>query len=218
MQLVLIMDDEVRRYGVAAMLAHVAGVDAVVCHGTAEEAVRAGVAIPDLMVMCATDLPSPGGPAVLDTPLLLLVDGTEGVGALGEVHPCVQALVDWSGLTPNVLADAVADVMAGKFYLSPVLARRVLGRQSTAGTPQWGPMGSGLTPRELEVLRLVAGGLSNKQVARQLQISEHGVKRLMGNVLAKLNSPNRTLAVVRAIEYGLLADPKSPTGSATSVA
>ncbi|MFK0156900.1 response regulator transcription factor [Streptomyces sp. NPDC090499] len=69
----------------------------------------------------------------------------------------------------------------------------------------WGPAGATLTPRELQVLRLVAQGLSNKQVSRQLQISEHGVKQLVGNVLAKLNCPNRTLAVVRAMEDGLLA-------------
>lgn len=68
----------------------------------------------------------------------------------------------------------------------------------------------------------MAEGLSNKQAARRLQISEHGVKRLVGNVLAKLNCPNRTLAVVRAIEDGLLAGPSRDAGrgvhSATSVA
>ncbi|MFE4519574.1 response regulator transcription factor, partial [Kitasatospora sp. NPDC056783] len=68
-----------------------------------------------------------------------------------------------------------------------------------------GAEGPALTARELEVLHLVAQGLSNKQVSRELQISEHGVKRHVGNVLTKLNCPNRTLAVVRALEDGLIA-------------
>jgi DNA-binding NarL/FixJ family response regulator len=68
-----------------------------------------------------------------------------------------------------------------------------------------GAEGAALTARELEVLQLVAQGLSNKQVSRELQISEHGVKRHVGCVLTKPNCPDRTLAVVRALEDGLLA-------------
>ncbi|MFI8951791.1 response regulator transcription factor [Streptomyces sp. NPDC053750] len=91
--------------------------------------------------------------------------------------------------------------------MSATLVRRAL-RQTQpapADVRPWGPPGALLTPRELEVLHLVAEGLSNKQAARRLQISEHGVKRLVGNVLARLNCPNRTLAVVRAMEDGLLS-------------
>ncbi|WP_416981223.1 response regulator transcription factor [Streptomyces sp. T028] len=140
--------------------------------------------------------------------VLLLIDGPDGLDVPWLAHCGAQGFVDWAGLEPRILSDAVADVMAGKFYVSATLARRLLGRSSPnalGGVQPWGPAGATLTPRELQVLRLVAEGLSNKQVSRQLQISEHGVKRLVGNVLAKLNCPNRTLAVVRAMEDGLLA-------------
>jgi DNA-binding CsgD family transcriptional regulator len=56
------------------------------------------------------------------------------------------------------------------------------------------------------VLKLLVAGLSNKQIARQLDISPHGVKRLVSNVLAKLGCSNRTLAVALAITERILAD------------
>jgi DNA-binding NarL/FixJ family response regulator len=97
----------------------------------------------------------------------------------------------------DVLREAVVDVAADRFHVSASLARRLL--EPSAPGP-----GITLTARELQVLRLVSAGQSNKQAARSLGISENGIKRLMGNILAKLNSPNRTLAVVRALELGLL--------------
>ncbi len=60
-----------------------------------------------------------------------------------------------------------------------------------------------VTPREQEVLVLLVEGLSNKQIARRLGISVHGAKRHVANVLAKLDCPNRTLAVARALREGL---------------
>jgi DNA-binding CsgD family transcriptional regulator len=62
-----------------------------------------------------------------------------------------------------------------------------------------------LTIREHDVLALLAHGLSNKQIARRLMISEHGVKRHVTNLLAKLNSPNRTFAVATALQAGLIS-------------
>ncbi|MFI9270972.1 response regulator transcription factor [Kitasatospora sp. NPDC052896] len=213
--LALILANEVSRYGVEGMLRQLPGVATVSCFSTGEEAMRAGADTADLVVTAATELAATENLAAADAlsarqvRLLLLADSSDPVGVPQTTHSCVQALVDWSGLTPRIFDDAISDIIAGKFYVSASLARRVL-RQSgppPADAQPWGTPGTGLTPRELQVLGLVAKGLSNKQAARRLQISEHGVKRLVGNVLAKLNCPNRTLAVVRAIEYGLLADP-----------
>ncbi|WP_207930290.1 helix-turn-helix transcriptional regulator [Streptomyces hainanensis] len=60
-----------------------------------------------------------------------------------------------------------------------------------------------LTPREQEVLVLMVEGMSNKQIARGLQISQNGAKRLVANILAKMDCNNRTLAVSRALREGL---------------
>ena len=61
-----------------------------------------------------------------------------------------------------------------------------------------------LTPRELEVLRLVAEGLSNKSVANHLSISEHTVKFHVNSIMGKLSAQSRTEAVARATRLGLL--------------
>ncbi|MFJ9871294.1 response regulator transcription factor [Streptomyces sp. NPDC101165] len=212
-RIALILENEVSRYGVEGMLRRLDGVHAVTCFGNGGEVVQGGSVPFDLVVTSAAELALAPTLALAENlaargvRLLLLVDGVDGVDLPHSTHSCVHALVDWSGLTPRVFADAVADIQAGKFYVSATLVRRVLrrARPGPADVRPWGPPGTVLTPRELEVLHLVAEGLSNKQAARRLQISEHGVKRLVGNVLAKLNCPNRTLAVVRAMEDGLLS-------------
>jgi two-component system nitrate/nitrite response regulator NarL len=64
-----------------------------------------------------------------------------------------------------------------------------------------------VTPRERTTLELLADGLSNDQIARQLAISQHGVKRLVASLMGKLGAPNRTAAVVIAIQVGILPCP-----------
>ena len=61
-----------------------------------------------------------------------------------------------------------------------------------------------LTPRELQVLRLLGQGLSNRGIATQLQVNERTIKYHVGAILAKLEASNRTQAVMLAIERGLI--------------
>ena len=61
-----------------------------------------------------------------------------------------------------------------------------------------------LTPRELDVLKLVAQGLSNPDIARRLMLSEHTVKRHLANILRKLNLPSRAAAAAWGARNGLL--------------
>jgi len=70
-----------------------------------------------------------------------------------------------------------------------------------------GGLVAALTDRERQVLRLLVDGLSNKQIGQALGMSEHGAKRLVASVLAKLQSPNRTQAVATALREGLLDSP-----------
>lgn len=215
-RLALLIRNSIRRYGVEAMLrpfvrdGHISHVDPA-----DQDAVR-GRRRPqfDILLAGAADLDSADcRDAVRDLctrgpRLLVLVDGPEAFDAPWLATCGAQGFLDWSELEPRTLAEAVADVMGGKFSVSAGLAQPLVIRAAQAapgGAAHWSPSPAALTPRELEVLRLLAEGLSNKQVSRRLQISEHGVKRLVGNVLAKLNCPNRTLAVVRAMEDGLLA-------------
>ena len=99
------------------------------------------------------------------------------------------------------LMAAVHSVVAGLTVIEPALVGRFGARGGTA-TPQDG--GETLTPREREVLQLVAEGLPNKTIARELGISEHTAKFHVGSLLAKLDAGSRTEAVTTATRRGLL--------------
>jgi two-component system, NarL family, nitrate/nitrite response regulator NarL len=109
------------------------------------------------------------------------------------------------GLNRATLADSLHKLRHGDMPMPGTLARRILDELRTSGKPR-SDSPFMLTPRERQALKLLAEGLSNKQIARRLGISEHGAKRHVGNVLAKLNCPNRTVAVTVALNHGLLTE------------
>ncbi|WP_157879779.1 helix-turn-helix transcriptional regulator [Streptomyces yangpuensis] len=141
---------------------------------------------------------------VQNTRVLILMDSEDVVEQSWVDH--ANGFLDWAYLRPETLREAIVDVRAGRFHMSATLARRSVAAPDQSGGDATSKRASmiALTAREQQVLRLVAEGQSNRQVARSLSVSEHGVKRTVGIILAKLNCPNRTLAVVRAIESGLL--------------
>jgi DNA-binding NarL/FixJ family response regulator len=112
------------------------------------------------------------------------------------------------------LLEAVRVVAAGDALLAPTVARRVIERFAELPTPQPALAASltELTARELEVLRLIARGHSNPEIARELVISEHTAKTHVGHVLTKLRLRDRIQAVIFAYESGLIR-PGSPEGS-----
>jgi DNA-binding NarL/FixJ family response regulator len=100
----------------------------------------------------------------------------------------------------NELSDAVRTVAAGRRYLSRSVAERLLDTLAQA-IP---------TARELEVLQLMARGLSNKDIGRLLGIGEGTVKTHVKAILAKLGEPTRTGAIAEAMRRGLLMDEEPP--------
>ncbi|HZA80185.1 MAG TPA: response regulator transcription factor, partial [Actinomycetes bacterium] len=109
-------------------------------------------------------------------------------------------------VTADRLFDAVRVVAAGEALLAPAITRRLITefarlRPRTPGRPA---ALETLTPRETEVLRLVAEGLSNTEIAGRLVVSEETVKTHVRRVLAKLGLRDRTQAVVAAYESGLV--------------
>jgi DNA-binding NarL/FixJ family response regulator len=108
---------------------------------------------------------------------------------------------------------AIAEVESAIEALTPLGANYELSRgrnlreRLTGGTPAPSsdpPVTGSLTAREIEVLRLISSGLSNKAIAERLFISEHTVHRHVGNTLSKLNVPSRSAAVAQAARLGLL--------------
>ena len=108
---------------------------------------------------------------------------------------------------PAQLVDAIRVVAAGEALLAPSVTRRLLDRFADAlpgEDAKPSPALESLTERELEVLKLLAGGLSNAELAQQLFLSETTVKSHISSVLRKLGLRDRVQAVVLAYEAGLV--------------
>jgi len=102
------------------------------------------------------------------------------------------------------LLTAIRVVADGGSLFAPSVTRRLIEEFSRRAAPAAPPTLEELTPRELEVLRLVAGGLSNGEIAARLVVSEHTVKTHVAHILQKLDLRDRTQAVVLAYESGLV--------------
>ena len=115
-------------------------------------------------------------------------------------------------VTPEQLVTAVQTVRAGDALLAPSITRRLVERfaPTAVGDVRVHADLSDLTPRELEVLRLLARGLSNAELAAQLFLSEATVKTHVARILAKLQLRDRVQAVVLAYETGLAGPGASP--------
>jgi two-component system, NarL family, nitrate/nitrite response regulator NarL len=127
----------------------------------------------------------------------------------------VDGLLMEDELTEASLTDALRRITAGEIPMPALLTRELIERASVpAPVPLRYRNGQNLTPREMETLGLLAEGLGNKQIARRLQISSHGAKRIVASLLLKLGSPNRTTAVVTAVQAGLITLDGEPRPSA----
>ena len=104
-------------------------------------------------------------------------------------------------LAALVKADPEIALVAEAEEADVVVSERVIATAAPATVPR---EGAALTPRELDVLRLVAQGLGNKEIAADLDLSTHTVKYHLASVLAKLGVGSRTEAVSRGIRTGLL--------------
>ena len=123
-------------------------------------------------------------------------------------------------VTAERLFEAVRVVAAGEALLAPAVTRRLISefaRLRPAGdAPPAAAELSALTPRETQVLRLVAGGLSNPEIAARLVVTEETVKTHVSRILSKLGLRDRTQAVVTAYETGLVV-PRSQGSTPSDV-
>jgi len=101
------------------------------------------------------------------------------------------------------LVKAIKGTVDGKTFLDPAVAGKVLQQASSQATLSALTITSKLTEREVEVLRLIAGGLNNRDIAERLYLSEGTVRNHVSAILAKLDLSDRTQAAVIAIRHGL---------------
>lgn len=206
---VLIVDDHaVVREGLRAFLALQEGIEVAGEAADGEEALEAAARLqPDVILM---DLVMPR------------LDGVAAMRALRERLPRTRVIVLTSFLDddkllpalragaagyllknadPQELVRAVRAAHAGEALLDPVVAARLVETLAADGVEE--PLDR-LTPREREVLVLIAHGFANKRIAQELALSEKTVKAHVSHVLAKLGVSDRTQAAVFAVRAGLV--------------
>ena len=201
---ILLVDDHgLVRSGVRAYLESFEDLCVVGEADCGEEAVRLAADLaPDVVLM---DLLMPGMGGVQATAKVREVSPRTQVVVLTSFHddahifPAVKAgalsylLKD---IAPAHLADAVRSAARGEAVMNPGVAARLLGELNAA------PIAN-LTGRELQVLHLIADGLTNAQIAAGLVISEKTVKSHVGNILSKLHLADRTQAAILAWKEGI---------------
>ncbi len=208
---VLLVDDhEVVRKGVRAFLEAHAEFEVVGEARSGEEAIQLTEEyIPDVVLM---DLIMPG------------MDGVEATRQVKNTSPRTQIVVLTSyhedeyvfpaleaGATSYILKDVDLDELAeaierasrGEVTLHPRVAARIIQEVHGAQRDEVNPF-TELTRREMEVLKLIANGLSNSEIGEQLVISEHTVKGHVSNILSKLHLADRTQAAVFAWQKGVV--------------
>jgi NarL family two-component system response regulator LiaR len=107
------------------------------------------------------------------------------------------------GVQAHEVIDAIRAVYAGESVLHPVVARRVVNRLVSPGSSE-SQATELLSEREMEVLKLAATGISNKEIARQLFLSPRTVQVHLGNIFSKLGVASRTEAILYGLRRGLL--------------
>jgi NarL family two-component system response regulator LiaR len=103
--------------------------------------------------------------------------------------------------SPETLIQAIHDVYRGETSLHPTIARKLI--QEIGQSPSLPPTEEPLTERELAVLKLIAQGLTNQEIAESLIVSDRTVRFPVSNILGKLQLANRTQAALYAIQEGL---------------
>ena len=202
---VLLVDDHpVVREGVRGMLTGEPDIEIVAEAGSADEAVvMSGAYRPDVILM---DLRMPGGDGVEATTrimgtgsesrVLVLTTYESDVDILRAVEAGAAGYL-LKDATRTELAEAIRIAARGETVLSPSIAARLVTRLRA-------PQQETLSPRELQVLRLVAQGLTNAGTGQRLCIAEATVKTHLLRIFAKLGVDDRTAAVTVAMSRGLL--------------
>lgn len=209
---ILIVDDhQLVRQGVRDFLETQSDLMVVGEAGTGDEAVRlAAQCVPDVILM---DLVMPGG-----------MDGVEATRRVKKVSPRTQVVVLTSyhedehifpairagalsyvlkDIGSTELAEVVRRAALGEAVLNPRVAARLVQEVRGSRDLELNPF-TELTEREMEVLRLIADGLSNAGIAEQLVISQKTVKGHVSNILGKLHLVDRTQAAVYAWREGIV--------------
>lgn len=211
-RVLLVEDQTLVRRGICGLLALTGDIEVVAEAADGEEAIAR---IPDVqpdVVLLDVRLPKLSGIEVLERlrqrgalpPTILLTTFDDDEALLKGVRAGARGFL-LKDVSVERLADAIRQVNAGGSLIRPAITERVEERVRQF-TPNFESLSSPdrLTRRETEVLRLMAGGYSNREIAESLDLSEGVVKNRVSDVLSKLGVRDRTRAVLKGIELGYI--------------
>ncbi|MEI7743135.1 MAG: response regulator transcription factor [Chloroflexota bacterium] len=221
---ILIVDDHALfRAGVRGILSQEPDIEIVAEADDSRTAIDAAFATnPDVILMDLT-LPPPGGIETtqrikreLPSAAIIVLSTEEDEDALFEAIKAGAAAFILKDIAPEDLVMVIRRVVAGEYLINdkvfskPAVASRVLKefRELAVYGQEAAPIFAPLSPREVEILDNIAQGMTNKQVAYALSISEQTVKNHMSSILRKLSVNDRTQAVVYAMRQGWIRMPE----------
>jgi DNA-binding NarL/FixJ family response regulator len=219
---VLVVDDHVLfRKGIVNLLSGEDGFEVV---GEAEDGLRAlekaRELVPDLILMDVS-MPRCNGPEATrrikenlpDVKIVMLTALEEDENLFEAVRSGAQGYL-LKKIEPSAFFANLRAVMRGEGSISRVMAAKLMGEISRHATHGAGRADRGpeLSPRETDVLALVAQGQSNKEIAAALAIAENTVKNHLKNILEKLHLENRVQAATYAVREGLAPEPPKKNG------
>jgi len=199
---VAVIDDHpLFREGVTRSLSEIDGFQIVAEGSTKDDAIMVAENLqPDVLLM---DISMPGGGLNAIAPILETAPSQKIVMlTVSESSDDVTAALNsgakgyvLKGVGSKALAEIIRSVAAGESYVAPTLSARLLSSRASPAPKRPSPIAA-LTPREQQVLEFVASGLSNKHVARKLDLHEKTIKHHMTQIMAKLGVANRTEAAM----------------------
>ena len=210
-RIVIVDDHELARAGLHSMLAGAPDLEVIgeardgqealaLCHRLHPDLVMMDVRMPKLNGLAATRAIKQQYPHIA----VIVVTMYENLDYLVEGLKAGAAGYILKDATRREVLTAVRQALRGESPLSPEMAAQLRGRLRSEPVRQEGVTLEQLTPREHEVLQLMAQGQSNREIARGLGISAGTAKVHVERIIAKLRVSDRTQAAVRAVELGLL--------------
>ncbi|ALX04114.1 chemotaxis protein CheY [Aeromicrobium erythreum] len=212
-RVLLVDDQELFRRGVSMVLGADADLELVEV-GDGDQAIAAVEETPADVVLLDVRMPGRSGVEVCktiksispSTGIIMLTASDEESDLYESIRSGASGYLLKDGSTYDQVAEAVRLVAAGQSLISPSMATKLLDEfVQMSRSPA--PATAQLTARELQVLRLVAKGLSNREIAEELFISENTVKNHIRNMLEKLQMKSRMEAAMYAVRSNLLDDP-----------
>ena len=142
------------------------------------------------------------GGALVNSSLVILTEDPDSL-AVDVLGSSLRAILPRYARPEEIIA-AIQAAATGLVALHPDIFDSMLSRIRPGQQSELDPSGQILTPREIEVLRMIAEGLGNKEIASKLSISDHTVKFHISSIFAKLSASNRAEAVTLGIRHGLI--------------